>query len=110
VTVHAQLEEEMLYPAAREVLGENDADLVDEADVEHATIKRLVSEVERSSPKDSLYDAKVKVIGEYVKHHVREEEKELFPKLQASELDLKALGEQLVARKAALMGGLQRAA
>jgi hemerythrin superfamily protein len=110
LTVHAQLEEEMLYPAAREVLGENDADLVDEADVEHATIKRLVSEVERSSPKDSLYDAKVKVIGEYVKHHVREEEKELFPKLQASELDLKALGEQLVARKAALMGGLQRAA
>ena len=110
LTVHAQIEEEMLYPAAREVLDGEDADLVDEADVEHATIKRLVLDVERSSPTDPLYDAKVNVIGEYVKHHVKEEEKELFPKLQASELDLKALGEQLAARKASLMGGMQRAA
>lgn len=101
--VHAQIEEELLYPAAREVLDADDADLVDEAAVEHATIKRLVMDVEASSPAESLYDAKVTVIGEYVKHHVKEEEGELFPKLRSSGLDLKALGEQLAARKATLM-------
>jgi hemerythrin superfamily protein len=107
--VHAQIEEELLYPAARESLDADDGDLVDEAAVEHATIKRLVGEVEGSSPGDSLYDAKVTVIGEYVKHHVKEEEKELFPKLRDSELDLDALGEQLAARKAVLMQERQRA-
>jgi hemerythrin superfamily protein len=107
--VHAQIEEELLYPAARESLDADGGDLVDEAAVEHATLKRLVGEVEGSSPRDSLYDAKVTVIGEYVKHHVKEEEKELFPKLRDSELDLKALGEQLAARKAVLMQERQRA-
>ena len=107
LTVHAQIEEELLYPAAREVLDEDDMDLVDEADVEHASIKQLVAEVESASPSDALYDAKVKVIGEYVKHHVKEEERELFPKLRRTELDLKALGAQLAERKQALMQEMQ---
>ena len=107
--VHAQIEEEILYPAAREVLGGDDSDLVDEAAVEHATIKRLITDVEASSPSEPLFDAKVTVIGEYVKHHVKEEEGELFPKLRASGLDLKALGEQLAERKAALMQQQQSA-
>jgi hemerythrin superfamily protein len=103
LTVHAQIEEELLYPAARNVLDSDDMDLVDEADVEHASIKQLVAEVESASPSDALYDAKVKVIGEYVKHHVKEEERELFPKLRRTDLDLKALGAQLAERKQALM-------
>ena len=103
LTVHAQIEEELLYPAARNVLDSDDMDLVDEADVEHASIKQLVAEVESASPSDALFDAKVKVIGEYVKHHVKEEERELFPKLRRTELDLKALGAQLAERKQALM-------
>jgi hemerythrin superfamily protein len=110
LTVHAQIEEELLYPRAREALGDEASDLVDEADVEHTTIKRLVVEVESSSPADALYEAKVKVIGEYVKHHVREEEKELFPMLRGSGIDLKALGEQLAERKAMLMQEWQQAA
>ena len=107
LTVHAQIEEELLYPAARNVLDPDDMDLVDEADVEHASIKQLVAEVESASPSDALYDAKVKVIGEYVKHHVKEEERELFPKLRRTELDLKALGVQLAERKQALMQEIQ---
>ncbi|HET9694192.1 MAG TPA: hemerythrin domain-containing protein [Steroidobacteraceae bacterium] len=103
LTVHARIEEELLYPAARNVLDRDDTDIVDEADVEHATIKQLVTDVESSSPSDALYDAKVKVISEYVKHHVKEEERELFPKLRRSGLDLQALGTQLAERKQALI-------
>jgi hemerythrin superfamily protein len=102
LTVHAQIEEEIFYPAAREVLDE--ADLVDEADVEHASIKELVGQIESSSPEeDDHFDARVKVLGEYVDHHVKEEEGELFPKLKKSELDLEALGEELASRKEALL-------
>ena len=103
LSVHAQIEEEILYPAAREVLDDQADELVNEADVEHASIKQLVAEVQESSPDDEHYDAKVKVIGEYVKHHVKEEENELFPKLAKSELDTKVLGAQLAARKAELL-------
>ena len=107
LTVHAQVEEELLYPAARNALGQGDADIVDEADVEHATVKQLVADVEGSTPTDALYDAKVKVIGEYVKHHVREEERELFPKLRRSGIDLRTLGTRLAERKQALMQQMQ---
>lgn len=104
LTVHAQIEEELLYPAARRALDQDDRELVAEAAVEHASVKDLVSQIEGSSDSDELYDAKVKVLGEYVKHHVKEEESELFPKLQKTELDLDALGEQLAARKSQLAG------
>src|SRR5688572_20731656 len=80
LTVHAQIEEELLYPAARRALEEDDRELVDEANVEHASVKDLIAQIEAAGDSDELFDAKVKVLGEYVKHHVQEEENELFPK------------------------------
>lgn len=102
LTVHAQIEEEIFYPAARQVLSADDQDLIDEADVEHATVKGLVARIEAGEVSDH-YDAFVKVLGEYVKHHVKEEEQEIFPKLRQSGLDLNELGAQLGERKEALM-------
>jgi hemerythrin-like domain-containing protein len=96
--VHAQVEEEIFYPAARAAL-EKDDDLIDEADVEHATIKGLVGRIEDVGTPDDHYDALVKVLGEYVKHHVKEEEQELFPKLRRSKMDLDAVGAALALRK-----------
>ena len=104
LTVHAQIEEELLYPAARDKLEADDQDLVDEAAVEHATVKDLVSQIQASGESEPLFAAKVKVLGEYVKHHVKEEEGELFPKLEGSTLDLEALGAELAVRKAELLG------
>jgi hemerythrin superfamily protein len=97
LTVHATTEEEILYPAARAAL--DDEELVDEATVEHASIKELITQILQSSPDDDLYDAKVKVLGEHVDHHVKEEEDELFPKLKEAGLDLDALGGKLSVRK-----------
>lgn len=105
LTVHAQIEEELLYPAARESLSREDRHLVAEARVEHASLKELIGQIEEREPLDEQYEAKVCVLGEYVKHHVSEEEKELFPRLERSSLDLRALGERLEARKRELMGG-----
>lgn len=102
LTVHATIEEELFYPQARAVLGE-DEDLVDEADVEHGTAKQLIAEIEALSPDEQYFDAKVKVLGEYIDHHVKEEEGEMFPKLKKTALDLVALGEELSARKRTLM-------
>ena len=101
LTVHAAIEEEVFYPAAREQI--EDDDLMDEAQVEHASAKRLIAEIQEMQAGDDLFDAKVKVLGEYVRHHVQEEEKEMFPEARDAKLDLAALGEQLAARKAELM-------
>ena len=97
LTVHATVEEEIFYPAAREELEEQD--LLDEAEVEHASAKDLIAQIQSMEPSEALYDAKVKVLGEYIEHHVKEEEGELFPKVRKSEVDLKALGEEMHARK-----------
>ncbi len=105
LTVHATAEEELFYPAARDVLGE-DEDLIDEADVEHASAKELIAQIEASSPDEALYDAKVKVLGEYIDHHVKEEEGEIFPKAKKAGLDTAALGAQIAARKEELMAEL----
>lgn len=105
LSVHAQIEEEIFYPAAREAGGKEVEDLLDEAEVEHGSIKDLVATIAGGSPEDELYDAQVKVCGEWVKHHVKEEEKELFPKIRKSGMDLEAIGEQLAARKEELMSG-----
>jgi hemerythrin superfamily protein len=99
--VHAQIEEELFYPPAREKTG--DGDLVDEAIVEHTGAKTLIAQIECMKPGQPLYDARVKVLGEQVRHHVREEETELFPKVRETRVDLKALGAKLAARKAQLM-------
>lgn len=106
LTVHATVEEELFYPAARDALGE-DADLVDEADVEHASAKELIAQIGSSSPaEDDHFDAKVKVLGEYIDHHVKEEEGEMFPKVKKADLDLAALGEELASRKEDLLAEL----
>jgi hemerythrin superfamily protein len=102
LTVHATIEEEIFYPAAREAL--KDEDLVEEAEVEHQSAKDLIAQIQGSTPDDDKFEARVKVLGEYVKHHVREEEKEMFPQLQKRKIDLQALGEQLMQRKQQLMG------
>ncbi len=107
LTVHATIEEEIFYPAARDALGEK-ADLVDEADIEHATAKDLIAQLEGSDPADDHYDAKVKVLGEYIDHHVQEEQDEMFPKLKGK-LDMAMLGEQLQERKHDLLAQLDAA-
>ncbi len=101
LTIHAQLEEEIYYPATREAI--DDDDLLDEAEVEHASAKRLIAEIQAMKAGDRLFDAKVTVLGEYINHHVQEEETEMFPESRDSDLDLKALGAQMAARKAELM-------
>lgn len=101
LTVHTQIEEEIFYPAARGVLRQED--LIDEATVEHQSAKDLIAQIESGNPGDDLFDAKVKVLGEYIKHHVKEEQNEMFPQVKKTRLDLRALGEQLQARKAELM-------
>ena len=105
LTVHAQVEEEIFYPAARDALRESDGELLDEATVEHASAKDLIAQIEGASPGDELFDAKVKVLGEYVQHHVKEEQNELFPKLRKTKLDLKELGARIEARKLELEEG-----
>jgi hemerythrin superfamily protein len=104
LTVHAQIEEEIFYPALYEAFKEKDDDLVDEAEVEHASIKQLIETLKSSSPDDRLYDANVTVLAEYVKHHVKEEQDEIFPRARKAEgLDLKQMGQEISARKAQLM-------
>ena len=102
LTVHTQMEEEILYPAARTVLTK-DEDIVDEAYVEHAGAKSLIAQIKTMTSDQPLFDAKVKVLGEYIDHHVREEETEFFPKLRKTALDLDAMGDQLATRKKQLM-------
>ena len=99
LTIHAQIEETIFYPAARRALQEKGQDLLDEAAVEHQTLKDIVGRLEMAPTSDPLYDAGVKVLSEYVKHHVKEEESELFPKVRQSNLDLQSIGQQLAKRK-----------
>jgi hemerythrin superfamily protein len=98
---HTQIEEEIFYPAAREAI--ENSELIEEATVEHASAKKLLAEIENMKPGEKLYDAKVKVLQEQVLHHVEEEEGELFPQVEASELDLEALGKKMAERKTALL-------
>jgi hemerythrin superfamily protein len=103
LTVHAQIEEEIFYPAAYQALDEDGDDMVDEAQIEHASAKDLIAQIRAGKVGEPLFDAKVTVLGEYVRHHVEEEESELFPECRASDMDLKALGAALAARKDELM-------
>ena len=99
--VHTRIEEEIFYPALYEALDE--PDLIDEAIVEHATAKDLIDQIESMVGSDDLYDAKVKVLGEYINHHVEEEENEIFPKARKAKMDLEGLGESVAFRKDELM-------
>lgn len=99
LTLHATLEEEVFYPAVREIDPEKFGDLLDEAVVEHATAKDLIAQISEMGPDDELFDAKVTVLGEYVKHHVKEEEDELFPKLVEEKCDLRPIAEEMASRR-----------
>lgn len=98
LTLHATLEEEIFYPALRETTVDA-IDELDEAEVEHACVKELVAQIKAMEPDEELYDAKVKVLGEYVDHHVNEEEAEMFPKARKSDMDMDGLGLQIKERK-----------
>lgn len=99
--MHTTIEEEIFYPATREASqGEEETeDMVDEAVVEHASAKDLIAQIQEMDPDDELYDAKVKVLGEMIEHHVEEEEKEMFPKTRKLKLDMQALGQEMKARQ-----------
>ena len=102
ISVHAQIEEEIFYPAAREAVSGDDEDLLDEAEVEHGSITDLVTAIEEHED-DALFDAQIKVMSEWVKHHVKEEETQLFPKLLKTDMDMKELGAAMATRKEELM-------
>lgn len=97
LTVHTHIEEEIFYPALREAM--NIDDMLDEAVVEHATCKDLITQIRNSSGTHPLYDAKVKVLNEYIEHHVKEEETEMFPKARKAKLDLDFFGMIMKDRK-----------
>ena len=106
--VHTLLEEEIVYPAVRAAIG--DEDLMNEAAIEHETAKTLIEQLENMGPDDPNYFATFTVLGEYVMHHVKEEEGEMFPQAKkAKDLDLAALGEQLTARKQELTSEMEHA-
>lgn len=97
LTLHAMIEEEIFYPAVRAAI--NDSALMDEADVEHAGARELISQLEVMYPGDDHFDATVTVLGEEVGHHIDKEESDMFEAARNSGIDLSELGEQLSARK-----------
>lgn len=99
LTKHATAEEEIFYPAVR-AAGKDKEDLVDEATVEHASAKELIAQIMEMDATEELFDAKVKVLGEMIEHHVKEEEEEMFPKARKAGLDMAMLGQQIAERKA----------
>src|ERR1700753_215135 len=103
--VHTQIEEEIFYPEER---GDVEEDMLDEAYVEHDGAKKLIAEIEAMQPSEEYYDAKVKVLGEYIKHHVKEEEQPggIFAQAKRGDEDLDAMGERLKARKEERMAQL----
>lgn len=101
LSVHAQVEEEIFYPAVKAAL--KCKALVPEATAEHATLKDLMTQVEGFTPDGEMFDAKIKVMSEYVKHHVKEEQNEMFPKAKSTRLDMLKLGADILARKEVLL-------
>ena len=104
LTVHATIEEEIFYPAAKAAL--DDTEMVPEALVEHDGVKKLIAEIEGSA-EGEMFEARVKVLSELIKHHVKEEQNELFPAVKKTTLDLTELGSQLAARKTELLEELR---
>jgi hemerythrin-like domain-containing protein len=104
--MHAALEEELFYPALREAIDEEEMELMEEARVEHDTAKQLIAQLRELQPGDARYAATFTVLGEYVMHHVEEEESDIFKQAKKAKLDLEALGEQLQERRAQMQGGM----
>lgn len=105
LTVHAQIEEEIFYPAIRKAI--KDELLMNEAEVEHTSAKDLIAQIQGMKPGDPMFDAKVTVLGEYIDHHVKEERTEMFPKARATRVDLVAMRDVLQTRKEELMAELE---
>jgi hemerythrin superfamily protein len=105
--VHTTLEEEIFYPAVREAI--EDEDLMNEASVEHETAKMLIEQLENMQPDDPNYYATFTVLGEYVMHHVEEEEGEMFPAAKKTDIDFDALAQQMKERKEELSGEAEKA-
>jgi len=103
--LHTTLEEELFYPAAREAI--DDEDLLNEAQVEHETAKMLIEQLENMSGDDPNFHATFTVLGEYVLHHVKEEEGEMFPQVNETDLDLEELGTRMRSRMQELMGEIE---
>ncbi|WP_151637793.1 hemerythrin domain-containing protein [Noviherbaspirillum aerium] len=101
LTIHAQIEEEIFYPAVRKAI--DDGDLINEAEVEHASAKDLIRQLETMPVSDAYYDAKVTVLGEYVNHHVEEEQTEMFKKARKAKVDMEKLGKKMATRRRALL-------
>ena len=101
LTVHAMVEEEIFYPAVKAAL--KDKELVPEAIVEHATLKEFIAKVDGKLPDGEMFDAHIQVMGEYVKHHVKEEQTEMFPKARKTRLDMVELGQRILERKQVLL-------
>jgi hemerythrin-like domain-containing protein len=106
--IHTTLEEEIFYPAVREAI--DDEDLMNEASVEHETAKMLIEQLENMQPDDPNYHATFTVLGEYVMHHVEEEEKEMFPAAKKTDLDFESLAQQMKERKEELAGEMAKQA
>ncbi|CAN7371836.1 hemerythrin domain-containing protein [Caballeronia sp. 15715] len=110
LTMHAMVEEEILYPAAKEALGEDNKDDVNEAVIEHFLVKTLIEKFSTMKAGDEGFNATFKVLTESVNHHVEEEESELFPELRKTKLDLGKLGERIATRREALQGKITKVA
>jgi hemerythrin superfamily protein len=108
LTVHTQLEEELFYPPVREATGKDD--IMDEADVEHDSAKDLIAQISAMGADESHFNAKVKVLGEMIDHHVTEEREKMFPEARKSDLDLVAMVEPMQARKEEIQRELEGAA
>ena len=106
--LHTTVEEELFYPAAREAM--DDEDVMNEAQVEHETAKMLIEQLENMGADDPNFHATFTVLGEYVLHHVKEEEGEMFPQVRKTDLDLEELGTRMRARMQELMGEAQEPA
>lgn len=104
LAVHMIIEEEIFYPAARRAGVESD--LLDEADIEHGAARELIAQIGAAKASESHYDARVKVLGEEIRHHVKDEESELFPACRKAGMNLAELGERLQERKAELLSAL----
>ncbi|NHZ36997.1 hemerythrin domain-containing protein [Massilia rubra] len=100
LTVHALLEQEILYPAAMSVL--KDGEMIAQAIVEHSSARELIDRIRAMEPENELYDATVKVLWDQVTRHAREEEEKMFPRLRKSKLDLVALGARMTAYRQTL--------
>ena len=105
--LHTTLEEELFYPAAREAI--DDEDILNEAQIEHETAKMLIEQLENMGPEDPNFHATFTVLGEYVLHHVKEEEGEMFPQVKKTDLDLEELGARMRSRMEELLGAPEEA-